>query len=83
LNKANIGVFSALRDELDWVLQDKLNHASLIDANHLIGLPLQRYLHNDMIALEKKIAKQSAPTPNLSTPCLKACLIFGCLASDR
>jgi 8-amino-7-oxononanoate synthase len=37
---ANIGVFSALRDELDWVLQDKLNHASLIDANHLIGLPL-------------------------------------------
>jgi 8-amino-7-oxononanoate synthase len=25
----------------------------------LIGLPLQRYLHNDMIALEKKIAKQS------------------------
>ena len=56
---ANIGVFSALRDELDWVLQDKLNHASLIDANHLIGLPLQRYLHNDMIALEKKIAKQS------------------------
>jgi 8-amino-7-oxononanoate synthase len=27
---ANIGVFSALRDELDWVLQDKLNHASLI-----------------------------------------------------
>jgi 7-keto-8-aminopelargonate synthetase-like enzyme len=35
------------------------NHASLIDANHLIGLPLQRYLHNDMIALEKKIAKQS------------------------
>lgn len=56
---ANIGVFSALKGELDWVLQDKLNHASLIDANHLISLPLQRYLHNDIGSLENKIAKQS------------------------
>ncbi|BBB24579.1 8-amino-7-oxononanoate synthase [Isorropodon fossajaponicum endosymbiont JTNG4] len=56
---ANIGVFSALKDELDWVLQDKLNHASLIDANHLIGLPLQRYLHNDVESLKKKIDKQT------------------------
>ncbi|SMN13515.1 8-amino-7-oxononanoate synthase [Bathymodiolus heckerae thiotrophic gill symbiont] len=55
---ANIGVFSAFKDQLDWVLQDKLNHASLIDANHLIGLPLQRYLHNDIESLEKKLAKQ-------------------------
>ena len=61
---ANIGVFSALKDELDWVLQDKLNHASLIDANHLIDLPLQRYLHNDIISLEKKIAKQSRLVPH-------------------
>lgn len=56
---ANLGVFSALQDELNWVLQDRLNHASLIDANHLIGLPLQRYLHNNIDALNTKIAKQS------------------------
>ncbi len=56
---ANLGIFSALKDELDWILQDKLNHASLIDANHLIGLPLQRYLHNDISSLEKKIKKQT------------------------
>ena len=56
---ANLGIFSALKDELDWVLQDKLNHASLIDANQLIGLPIQRYLHNDMTSLEKKIDKQA------------------------
>ncbi len=56
---ANLGVFSALKDELDWILQDRLNHGSLIDANHLIGLPLQRYLHNNVTALKKKIAKQS------------------------
>jgi 8-amino-7-oxononanoate synthase len=56
---ANLGIFSALKEELDWVLQDKLNHASLIDANQLIGLPLQRYLHNDIASLEKKASKQS------------------------
>lgn len=56
---ANLGVFSALRDELDWVLQDKLNHASLIDANQLTGLPLKRYRHNDVSALEQKLQKQS------------------------
>ncbi len=56
---ANIGVFSALKDKLDWVLQDKFNHASLIDANHLIGLPLQRYLHNNLKSLKKKINKQT------------------------
>ena len=56
---ANLGIFSALKEELYWVLQDKLNHASLIDANQLIGLPLQRYLHNDITSLEKKASKQS------------------------
>jgi 8-amino-7-oxononanoate synthase len=56
---ANLGIFSALKDELDWVLQDKLNHASLIDGNQLIGLPVQRYLHNDIASLEKKVSKQS------------------------
>ena len=56
---ANLGIFSALKGELDWVLQDKLNHASLIDANQLIDLPLQRYLHNNIPSLEKKLAKQS------------------------
>jgi 8-amino-7-oxononanoate synthase len=56
---ANLGVFSALKGELDWILQDKLNHASLIDANQLIGLPIQRYLHNDIASLEKKVDKQS------------------------
>lgn len=56
---ANMGVFSALKDELNWVLQDRLNHASLIDANHLIGLPLRRYLHNDIGSLKKKIDRQT------------------------
>ena len=56
---ANLGIFSALKDELGWVLQDKLNHASLIDANQLINLPIQRYKHNDLDSLNKKVAKQA------------------------
>jgi len=58
---ANLGIFSALKGELDWILQDKLNHASLIDANQLIDLPLQRYLHNNIQSLEQKLVKQSGP----------------------
>jgi 8-amino-7-oxononanoate synthase len=55
---ANLAIFSALKNEINWVLQDKLNHASLLDGNALINLPIKRYLHNDMNSLNKKIAKQ-------------------------
>ena len=58
---ANLGIFSALRDEVKWVLQDKLNHASLIDGNRLIELPIQRYLHNNLDSLQKKLQKQTGP----------------------
>ena len=58
---ANLGVFSALRNEIKWSLQDKLNHASLIDANRLIELPIQRYLHNNLDSLQNKLKKQAGP----------------------
>lgn len=55
---ANLGIFSALKDDLDWILQDKLNHASLIDANKLTQIPIRRYLHNNINSLENKIKKR-------------------------
>jgi 8-amino-7-oxononanoate synthase len=55
---ANLGFFSALKDDIDFILQDKLNHASLIDGNFLINKPIQRYKHNDLNSLEQKLAKQ-------------------------
>ena len=58
---ANLGIFSALRDEIQWSIQDKLNHASLIDGSRLIGLPIQRYHHNNLESLANKIKKQSGP----------------------
>ena len=56
---ANLGIFSALKDDLDWVLQDKLNHASLIDANFLIQQKIQRYKHNNILDLKNKLKKQT------------------------
>ena len=44
---ANLGVVAALLDDGDVCVQDKLNHASLIDAARLAGCELKRYPHND------------------------------------
>ncbi len=57
---ANLGIVSALMDKGDAVFQDRLNHASLIDASLLSSAELIRYRHNDMGMLEKKLSTHSA-----------------------
>ena len=52
---ANQGVITALLNNKDAVFEDKWNHASLLDAGLLSGARFQRYLHNDMESLEKKM----------------------------
>jgi 8-amino-7-oxononanoate synthase len=44
---ANLGVVQALLGDEDVCVQDRLNHASLIDAARLAGCKLRRYPHND------------------------------------
>lgn len=44
---ANLAVVQALLGEEDVCVQDRLNHASLIDAAHLAGCHLRRYPHVD------------------------------------
>ncbi len=44
---ANLGVVAALLDADDICVQDKLNHASLLDAARLAGCELKRYPHAD------------------------------------
>ncbi len=44
---ANLGVISALLGPGDLCVQDKLNHACLLDGARLAGCRLKRYLHND------------------------------------
>ena len=44
---ANLAVMQALLGDGDVCVQDRLNHASLIDAARLAGCRLRRYPHND------------------------------------
>ncbi len=57
---ANLGVVAALCGRSDSVVQDRLNHASLLDAARLSGARLVRYAHNDTAALARKLSKASA-----------------------
>lgn len=50
---ANLGVISSLFSEKDVIFADKLNHVSLLDGCRLSGAQLKRYLHADMLHLQK------------------------------
>ncbi|AJD46783.1 8-amino-7-oxononanoate synthase [Isoalcanivorax pacificus W11-5] len=57
---ANLGVVGALLDKPDAVFEDKLNHASLIDAGLASGARFRRYLHNDADSLAAQLARADA-----------------------
>lgn len=57
---ANTGTISALVSRGDLVLEDKLNHASLIDGGVHSEAEFKRYLHNDLSALEKQLSGSAA-----------------------
>lgn len=57
---ANLGVISALLQRGDRLLQDKLNHASLLDAGLLSRATCQRYAHLDLVQLEQRLAQPLA-----------------------
>jgi 8-amino-7-oxononanoate synthase len=53
---ANLGVMQALLDRGGVCVQDKLNHASLLDAAQLAGAALKRYRHNDVDGAARQFA---------------------------
>jgi 8-amino-7-oxononanoate synthase len=53
---ANLAVASVLVDRGDHVLEDRLNHASLLDAGLASGARFSRYAHADVAALRGKLA---------------------------
>ena len=54
---ANLAAVTALVGQGDSVLEDRLNHASLLDAGLLSGARFSRYLHNDAQSLAKRLDK--------------------------
>ncbi|MDE2156400.1 MAG: 8-amino-7-oxononanoate synthase [Xanthomonadaceae bacterium] len=53
---ANLGVLQALLARGDVCVQDKLNHACLLDGAQLAGAALKRYPHADVAAAARQLA---------------------------
>ncbi len=54
---ANLGVVSALLRRGDYIYEDRLNHASLLDAGLLSPARMLRYPHADAGALDRQLAE--------------------------
>ncbi len=59
---ANMGLIAALAGKNDWVILDKIDHASLVDGARLSGAVLRVFPHLDYDALERLL--QKAPPKN-------------------
>lgn len=58
---ANQAIIKLLLDKNALLLQDKLNHASLIEAGSLANCKMLRFKHNDITHLESLLSKQQKP----------------------
>lgn len=57
---ANMGAITALLEKPDAIFEDRLNHASLLDAGLLSGARFQRFLHNDLDNLQNRLERSEA-----------------------
>lgn len=64
---ANLGTMQALLVRDGICVQDKLNHASLLDAARLAGAALKRYPHNDLDGAERQLASVPGEPALLAT----------------
>ena len=64
---ANLGAIQALLGAGDVCVQDKLNHASLLDAAHLSGVDLVRYVHADGASAKRQLAARAGTPALLAT----------------
>ena len=64
---ANLGVMQALLQRDDLCVQDKLNHACLLDGAQLASAELKRYPHADLDAAARQLASRSDAAALLAT----------------
>ena len=60
---ANLAAVTALVGRGDTVLEDRVNHASLLDAGLLSGARFSRYLHNDAASLASRLRQSQRQHP--------------------
>lgn len=61
----NLSVISTLMGRGDWVISDKLNHASIVDGCLMSGAEFRRFRHNDMEDLERRLQQAPADVSKL------------------
>jgi len=64
---ANLGVLQALLSEREVCVQDKLNHACLLDGARLSGAELKRYPHGDVEAAMRQLQSRPEAAALLAT----------------
>jgi 8-amino-7-oxononanoate synthase len=64
---ANLGTVAGLLDRGDVCVEDKLNHASLIDAARLAGCELKRYPHADVDGARRQLESRPDAAAILAT----------------
>ncbi|MEW8412221.1 MAG: 8-amino-7-oxononanoate synthase [Candidatus Thiodiazotropha sp.] len=64
---ANLGVISALLKNGDRLFEDRLNHASLVDAGQLTRAKTVRYRHRDPRSLEQQLARSDGGQALIAT----------------
>ena len=64
---ANVGVLDALLEPGDLCVQDRLNHASLLDGARMAGAELRRYPHVDIAAAARRLAVRPSASALLAT----------------
>lgn len=63
---ANVGTINGLLDKTDYVFEDRLNHASLLDGGLISNARFRRYRHRDTADLNSRLADcQDAATRKL------------------
>ena len=64
---ANLAIPQTFLGRDDLIIQDRLNHASLIDGGRYCEAKLKRYQHCDVAAVDKLLADSNAPRKLVST----------------
>ncbi|MBS0590440.1 MAG: 8-amino-7-oxononanoate synthase [Proteobacteria bacterium] len=64
---ANLGAIQALLGDNDVCVQDKLNHACLIDGARLSGAALKRYVHADVAGAKRQLESNADSAALLAT----------------